>query len=109
MPAGPAAASTMPSLNGYGGWGLHPLEKRRFRTFLHGRSVRSRRPCRTDLWCPHGFGHPVEDHDTLAATPRRKRLLGLADTTGDILPVVHHPDVPGRINRDVGLHLKAAA
>ena len=32
MPAGPAAASTMPSLNGYGGWGLHPLEKRRLVT-----------------------------------------------------------------------------
>ena len=46
--------------------------------YRHKRSVRSRRPCRTDLRRLHGFGHPIEYHDTLAATARLKRLLGLA-------------------------------
>src|SRR5208283_4153057 len=81
-----------------------------FRTsILHARLTRSRRLRRTDLWCPHGFGHAVENRHALAAASGRERLLGLANTTADVLPVIHHPDIAGRIDGDVGLHLQAAS
>src|SRR5277367_5921294 len=44
---------------------------------------------RTDLRCPHGLGHPVENRHALAAASGRERLLRLANATADVLPVAH--------------------
>ena len=65
------------------------------------------RSCRADLRSAHRLGHAVEDHHALAAAAGRKRLFGCTDTAVDVLPVVRHPDVPGRIDVDINLHLQA--
>ena len=56
-----------------------------------------------------GFGHAVEDHDTLTTAARRKRLFGRTDTTVDILPVVHHPDVARWVDAEIALHLQTSS
>src|SRR5262245_57829762 len=67
------------------------------------------RPCRSDLRRAHGLRHPMEDGHALAAAAGRDRLAGVSVATVDVLPVVHHPHVPGRSDREIGLHLEAAA
>ena len=40
---------------------------------------------------------------------RVESASGDAEATVDVLPVVHHPDVARRADREIGLHLQAAA
>src|SRR5215470_5777738 len=49
--------------------------------------------CRPNLRRTHRLGHAEEDHNALAAAPRRERLVAVSVATVDVLPVVHHPDV----------------
>src|SRR5262245_48892894 len=71
--------------------------------------IASVRPRRADLWRAGRLGYAEENHDALSAAARRQRFLGCSITTVDVLPVVHHPHVPGRSDREVGLHLETAA
>src|SRR5262249_11575275 len=68
-----------------------------------------RRARRPDLRRTHRLGHAEEDHHALAATARPQRLVGVAEAAVDVLPVVHHPYVARRRDREVRLHLQAAA
>src|SRR5262249_38861354 len=55
------------------------------------------------------LGHPVEADDALAGTAGGERLDVALEQRLDVLPVVAHPDVAGRIDVDVNLHLQTAA
>src|SRR5262249_61324114 len=66
------------------------------------------RPRRSDQRRAHGFGHAEKDRYALAAAACRQRLV-VAVATVDVLPVVHHPHVARRSDREIGLHLEAAA
>src|SRR5262249_14193024 len=48
-------------------------------------------------------GHPVEHHDALTRTERRERFGDPAENGVEVLPVVTHPHVPGRIDGNVNL------
>jgi hypothetical protein len=56
---------------------------------------RSRWP---NLWCADRLGHAVEDRNALAAAAGRKRFGRRAEAAVDVLPVVHHPDIPGWVD-----------
>src|SRR5262249_41372384 len=99
MPPPPEARIAKPE----GGSPLEPHE------FALGKAVRLVRLCRSDLRRAHGFRHPREDGHALAAAAGRERLAGVSVATVDVLPVVHHPHVPGRPDREIGLHLESAA
>src|SRR5262245_45160101 len=68
-----------------------------------------RRLRRPDLGSSDGLGHAEEDRDTLAAAARRERLVRVAEAAVDVLPVVHHPDIARRADREIGLHLETPA
>src|SRR5262245_25270269 len=51
------------------------------------------------------LGHPVEADNALAGTAGRERLGVALQERLDVLPVVAHPDVAGRIDVDIDLHL----
>src|SRR5499426_623391 len=68
-----------------------------------------RRTRRPDLRRTHRLGHAEEDRHSLAAAARRERLVRNPEAAVDVLPVVHHPHVPGRSDREIGLHLEPAA
>src|SRR5262245_62826032 len=51
----------------------------------------------------------MEDGHALAAAAGGQRFVAIAEATVDILPVVHHPHVPGWSDREIGLHLEPAA
>ena len=63
---------------------------------------------RSNLRCAYRLGHAIEDCDALPGASSRKRLFGCTDTTVDILPVVHHPDVARWVDAEIGLHLQIA-
>src|SRR5262249_47191264 len=67
-----------------------------------------RRTRRPDLRCAHRLGHAEEDRHTLTTAAGRERLVGVSEATVDVLPVVHHPHVARRRDREVRLHLQAA-
>src|SRR5262249_29468251 len=54
-------------------------------------------------------GHPVEADEALAGTAGGERLGVAPEQRLDVLPVVAHPNVAGRIDADVNLHLQTAA
>src|SRR5580704_1544520 len=60
---------------------------------------------RSDLRHTHRLGHAVENYNALAAAARRQRLGRLAIASVYVLPVVRHPNVAGRIDVDIDLHL----
>src|SRR5208282_2056053 len=61
-----------------------------------------------DLRGAHRLGHAKKHSHTLSAATRRKRFLGITEAAVDVLPVVHRPDVAGRVDCNIGLHLQAA-
>jgi hypothetical protein len=63
---------------------------------------------RADLRGANRLGHAEEDHHALAAAAGRERFVGTWEAAIDVLPVVHHPDVTRRRDRDIGLNLQAA-
>lgn len=63
----------------------------------------------TNLRRPHRLGHAEEDHDALASAARREGFRSARKAAIDVLPVIHHPHIPGRRDRQVSLHLQAAA
>src|SRR5271169_3926601 len=64
---------------------------------------------RPDQRSADGLRHTVEDDDTIARAERRQGFVGFAEALLAILPIVGHPDVAGRANADVNLHLQSAA
>src|SRR5499425_3683191 len=89
---------------------LPPLDKRPDRLALPPRDrTRLVRPRRADLRRAHRLGHAEEDRHTLTTAAGRDRFCGAGKAAIDVLPVVHHPHVPGRSDREIGLHLEPAA
>src|SRR5271169_845771 len=63
---------------------------------------------RADLRGADRLSHAVEDRNALAAAQGRECFGGRAEATVDVLPIVHHPDIAGRVDREIGLHLETA-
>jgi hypothetical protein len=64
---------------------------------------------RADLRGTHRLRHAEEDHDALTATAGRERFIRCPEATINVLPVVDDPNVTRQSDREIGLHLQAAA
>src|SRR5215468_7290369 len=91
------------------GHGKDPSSFRLVLSVSRGTQRRLIRTCRTNLRRPHRLGHAEEHDHALAATAGREGFRRARKTAIDVLPVVHHPHIPGRRDREVSLHLQATA
>src|SRR6516164_8136424 len=64
---------------------------------------------RADLRSADGLRHAEENDDALTATAGRESFIRCPEATINVLPVVYDPDIACRSDREIGLHLQAAA
>src|SRR5208337_225830 len=62
-----------------------------------------------DEWHPDRLGYAVENRQSITTAASRQSFWRLTETPVAILPIVSHPDVARRIDRNIGQHLHVAA